>query len=371
MSAISMLRGQVLAVAADAGRTLELKRTGVEWAPAAAVDGASGPVLVLGALPAPGDRLAAAHPALVVADADGERLRASLLSMLAAGAAQPDCRRVRPDDLRLDLTRLERDWETVQPATLGDAELLFAAAERRAAETPAMADESFSVVYCADLRELAPTAERQAKVVREVFRVLARGGTARFAVELADEPTAQRDRCSETEFFDALAEAGFYGIRITHRSEPVAVRAGIEYRGFVVEAHRGKEGPCLERFQAAIYLGPWKKVYDDDGHVYERGVRTAVCDKTYTILTREPYRAQMAGLEPYVEVPLDEAGTFDCAPGARSPAETKRTAHPASGGCCEPSAASSACCEPAGEACCEPTASEACCEPSSGGASCC
>jgi arsenite methyltransferase len=219
-------------------------------------------------------------------------------------------------------------------------------------------------VFCGELRELAPTAERQLEVLREVFRVLARGGTARFSVELADEPPARRDRLTETEFFDALAAAGFYGIRIAQRSEPVAVRAGIEYRGFVVEAHRGKEGPCLERFQAAIYLGPWKKVYDDDGHVYERGVRTAVCDKTYTILTREPYRAQIAGLEPHVEVPLDQAGTFDCAPGARAPEITKRTAHPAGGGCCEPTSASDACCEPA--------ASEACCEPSSsGGASCC
>ena len=361
MSAISMLRGQVLAVATGEGRTLELKRTGVEWAPAAAVNGASGPVLVLGALPVAGERLAAAHAAVVVADPDGERLRASLLTMLAAGAAQPDCRRVRPDDLRLDLTRLARDWDTVQPATLDDAELLFAAAERRAADAPALADGAFAVVYCADVHALAPTLERQGKVVREVFRVLARGGTARFVVDLADEPTAAGDRFTETAFFDALAEAGFYGIRIAHRSEPVAVRGGAEFRTNVVEAQRGKEGPCLERFQAAIYTGPWKKVYDDDGHVYERGVRTAVCDKTFAILTSEPYRAQIAGVEPYVEVPLAAAGTFDCAPGARSPAQTKSTTRAASGGCCEPSAS--------GEACCEPSAGEACCEPSSGG--CC
>jgi arsenite methyltransferase len=360
MSAIAMLQGQVLSVAAKQGRTLELTRVVAGWTPAVP-SGAEGPVLVLGALPAASEQLAAAHGALVVADPDGERLRESLLSMLAAGAQQPDCRRVRPDDLRLDLTRLARDWDTLQPATLDDAEALFAAAERRASDTPAIAEQSFAVVYCADPRGLAPTLERQAKVLREVFRVLARGGVARFTVELADEPADGLTYFTETGFLDELAAAGFYGIRIAQRSAPVAVRDGLEFRTFVIEANRGKEGPCLERFQAAVYLGPWKKVYDDDGHVYERGVRTAVCDKTYTILTSEPYRAQIAGVQPYVEVPLDEAGSFDCAPGARSPAQTKSTTRVASGGCCEPSASDS---------CCEPTASEDCCEPSSSGGCC-
>lgn len=369
MNAIAMLQGQVLSVAAKQGRTLELTRAAADWAPAAAPSGEPGPVLVLGALPAAGEQLAAAHGQLVVADSDAERLRASLLLLLAARGPQPDCRRVRPDDLRLDLTRLARDWDTVQPATLEDAELLFAAAERRASESPALADESFALVYCADPRALAPTLERQRKVLSEVFRVLARGGTARFVADLADEPTAADDRFTESGFLAALEEAGFYGIRIARRSEPVAVRAGVEFRTFVVEAHRGKEGPCLERFQAAVYLGPWKKVYDDDGHVYERGVRTAVCDKTLTILTREPYRSQIAAVEPYVEVPLDEAGTFDCAPGVRSPADTKSTTRASSGGCCEPSASADCCPPSASESCCEPAASEDCCAPSS--SSCC
>ncbi len=350
MSAIAMLRGQVLSVAAAEGRTIELKRTGIEWQPAVPA-GQAGPVLVLGALPTAGDRLAAAHAGLVVADPDAERLRESLLTMLAAGGAQPDCRRVRPDDLRLDLARLAREWESAKPAGLDEAEALFAAAERRGSEEPALADESFAVVYCADPRELAPTVARQAKVLREVFRVLARGGVARFVAELADETAAGLDRYTETGFLDELAEIGFYGIRIAHRSEPVAVRDGLEFHSFVIEANRGKDGPCLERFQAAVYTGPWKKVYDDDGHVYERGVRTVVCDKTYTILTSEPYRSQVIGVQPYVEVPLELAGSFDCAPGARSPSETKSTTR-VSASCCEPSASAADCCEPSSGGCC-------------------
>ncbi len=351
MSAIAMLQGQVLSVATKQKRTLELKHAVADWAPAAAPSGAAGPVLVLGALPAAGEQLAGAHGALVVADPDPERLRESLLALLAAGGAQPECRRVRPDDLRLDLDRLAREWEAVKPTSLEDAEALFAAADRRASGAPAIADGAFAIVYCADPRDLAPTRERQAKLLREVFRVLAKGGTARFAAELADEDADGLSSFTETGFLDELAAIGFYGIRIAQRSAPVAVRDGLEFRTFVVEAHRGKEGPCLERYQAAVYLGPWKKVYDDDGHVYERGVRTAVCDKTFTILTSEPYRAQIAGVEPYVEVPLAEAGTFDCAPGARPAAQTKSTTRAAAGSCCEP-AASEACCEPSAGGCC-------------------
>ena len=34
----------------------------------------------------------------------------------------------------------------------------------------------------------------------------------------------------------------------------------------IVEAFKGKEGPCLERNQAVIYKGPFKEVLDDDDH---------------------------------------------------------------------------------------------------------
>jgi hypothetical protein len=79
-----------------------------------------------------------------------------------------------------------------------------------------------------------------------------------------------------------------------------------------VVAYKGKEGPCLERNQAVIYKGPWRKVYDDDGHVLERGRRMAVCAKTFGIYSRAPYRDQFVFIEPYEEVPLEEAKAFDC-----------------------------------------------------------
>jgi hypothetical protein len=58
--------------------------------------------------------------------------------------------------------------------------------------------------------------------------------------------------------------------------------------------------------------------------VLERGKRMAVCDKTFRIYSRPPYRDQFVFIEPRVEIPLEEAKAFDCRGRAyRHPRETK------------------------------------------------
>ncbi len=99
---------------------------------------------------------------------------------------------------------------------------------------------------------------------------------------------------------------------------------GIEFHSITVTAHKGKEGPCSERYQAVIYKGPWKEVQDDDGHVLRRGQRMAVCDKTYKILTQRPYADSIIPVPPLREVPLEKARGFVCNRAAvRDPRETK------------------------------------------------
>ncbi len=129
----------------------------------------------------------------------------------------------------------------------------------------------------------------------------------------------------EREFLSELEAAGFHGIAIEKwESEPFAVVEGIEFRSVTVTAHKGKQGPCLEANQALIYAGPWKRVEDDDGHVLVRGERSAVCAKTYRLLTSEPYAGQTIGVEPRVAVPESEQGEFDCGRSqTRDPGETK------------------------------------------------
>jgi hypothetical protein len=129
----------------------------------------------------------------------------------------------------------------------------------------------------------------------------------------------------EDELLEAFADAGFYGITVASRqAEPWRVVEGIEFRSLTIVAYKGKEGPCIERNQAVIYKGPWKRVVDDDGHTLVRGQRMAVCDKTFQIYQREPYRDQVLAVEPYEPIPLEEAGEFDCRRTAiRHPRETK------------------------------------------------
>lgn len=91
-----------------------------------------------------------------------------------------------------------------------------------------------------------------------------------------------------------------------------------------VVAYKGKQGSRLERNQVLIYKGPFKKVEDDDGHVFPRGERIAVCDKTFRLLGREPYEGMFEKVEPRGEDPLDSASAFDCRRSVvRSPRETK------------------------------------------------
>jgi arsenite methyltransferase len=120
---------------------------------------------------------------------------------------------------------------------------------------------------------------------------------------------------------------------------------GIEFRAITVEAFKGKDGPCVERNQAVIYRGPFKEVVDDDNHRIQRGVRHAVCEKTFNIFQGAAYRDAFEFIEPRAEVPPADATQFDCfRPTRRDPKETKGADFIATTG------PTSACCGP--DACC-------------------
>lgn len=57
-----------------------------------------------------------------------------------------------------------------------------------------------------------------------------------------------------------------------------------------VIAHKGKEGPCIDKGQSVIYKGPFKHIEDDVDHIFERGERAFVCEKTFNILQQNPYK---------------------------------------------------------------------------------
>lgn len=240
-------------------------------------------------------------------------------------------------DLRLDLDLLGRELAQHPVRDPADWLALRHLEERLRREQPMVADESVDCVVSNCVLNLVRPQDRR-ELFGEVFRVLRRGGRAAISDIVADEDVPERlqreptlwSGCisgafREQRFLEAFEEAGFHGITIAKRQrEPWQTVDGIEFRSITVVAYKGKQGPCLERNQAVIYRGPFKKVEDDDGHVYSRGARMAVCDKTFQLLQRRPYEGFFDVIEPLDKVALADAKPFDCRRArVRDPRETK------------------------------------------------
>lgn len=253
------------------------------------------------------------------------------------GYANVDFRKGRIQDLALDLERLDAELKA-RPIKNADA---FLAAGELADELrvkhPLVATDSVDVVVSNCVLNLVePRAKRQ--LFAEIFRVLRNGGRAVISDIVSDEevPTEMQSdpelwsgcisgALTETGFLEAFSEAGFYGIQILKRDpEPWRVVEGVEFRAVTVEAFKGKQGLCFDRNQAVIFKGPFREVLDDDGHRLVRGVRHAVCDKTYQLYKKAPYRDFFEFVDPHVEVSAAQAVPFDCTRTApRHPKETK------------------------------------------------
>jgi hypothetical protein len=97
----------------------------------------------------------------------------------------------------------------------------------------------------------------------------------------------------------------------------------------MIERHRIEtivRGRCASvgKSPEVIYRGPFREVLDDDNHQMERGKRYAVCDKTYNLYKKAPYREFFEFVESIIDVPLAEAKPFDCSRSSlRHPKETK------------------------------------------------
>ncbi len=243
----------------------------------------------------------------------------------------------RIQDLALDLDRLDA-WLESHPVRGADGYLAMQEhiASLRA-EHPMIPDASVDCIVSNCVLNLVEPSMKE-ELFTGMFRVLKRGGRCVISDIVSDEdvPAAMQADSElwsgcisgafrEDRFIEAFERAGYYGVEILRRSaEPWRVVEGIEFRSVTVRAFKGKQGPCLDRNQAVVYRGPWKKVTDDDGHTLHRGVPMAVCDKTYQLYTQEPYTSGIIPVPPREDVPLDAASPFDCRRNVRrDPKESK------------------------------------------------
>ncbi len=245
----------------------------------------------------------------------------------AVGFANVEFRKGRIQDLRLDVVATEQ-WLAAQPVTdLASLQAFEAETARQRRESPLVPDASVDAVVSNCVLNLVAT-DLKGALFAEIFRVLRRGGRAIISDIVSDTEVPAHLRADpelwsgclsgafqEEAFLHAFEDAGFHGVTLDKRDSAAwQVVDGIEFRSVTVVAYKGKQGPCFDHDQAVVFKGPWKAVLDDDAHVYERGVPTAVCAKTFQLLRSAPYSGQFELLEPVEPVDPETAPVFACAP---------------------------------------------------------
>jgi len=253
------------------------------------------------------------------------------------GYANVEFRKGRIQDLGLDLEKLDQELKSSPISDAGAFLNAEALADDLRVKYPLVESDSVDVVVSNCVLNLVENRSKQ-QMFAEIFRVLKMGGRAVISDIVSDEVVPEEMQnnpelwsgCisgayTEEGFLQAFEDAGFHGIELVkYEEEPWQTVQGIEFRSVTVQAFKGKQGECFERNQAVIYKGPFKEVLDDDGHCLVRGERHAVCDKTFNLYHKKPYRDYFAFVEPLEGAAVEGSKPFDCLRTAkRHPKETK------------------------------------------------
>ncbi len=250
-------------------------------------------------------------------------------------------------DLALDVDAMERYLEKAPVSNARDLASLTLWQSKQRLEQPLIADSSVDLVISNCVLNLVSDAEKQ-QLVQEIFRVLKPGGRVAISDIVSDEPIPvhlKRDpelwsgcisgAFHEQEFLQVFVDNGFLAVTYDKwEAAPWQVVEGIEFRSVTLTAIKGASSECLDKGHAVIYRGPYASITDDEEHVFYRGERMAVCERTFHFLTEGPMKNDFIGIAPAIE---REPIPWCAPPGTKRPvAETKGgiISNTTNSGCC-------------------------------------
>ncbi len=248
-------------------------------------------------------------------------------------------------DLALDLAAMDQHLAENPVRHAEDVIALRAWQEQQRKQQPLIKDNSIDLVVSNCVLNLVHDSDKS-QLIREIFRVVKPGGRVAISDIVSDEMVPQHLKddphlwsgcisgaLQEHEFLQAFISEGFIAVSFDKwEGKPWQVVEGIEFRSVTITAIKPQAEPCIDKGHAVIYRGPFAKVYDDEGHVYFRGQRMAVCERSYRLLASSAYAGQFIGIAPAQEKTPQNwchaAGTI------RAASESKGSAHASGGGCC-------------------------------------
>ena len=250
-------------------------------------------------------------------------------------------------DLALNLTALDNHLQQNPIHNADDVIHLRAWQEQQRLQSPLIADNSVDLVVSNCVLNLVHDSDKQ-QMIREIFRVTKPGGRVAISDIVSDEAVPEHLKqdqqlwsgcisgaLQEHDFLQVFVEAGFVAVAYDKwESEPWKVVEGIEFRSVTITAVKPQADACIDKGHAVIYRGAFSEVYDDEGYVYLRGQRMAVCERVFNLLTSDVYGDDFIGILPNEGY---EATASDCQPGKLRPiAETKGSQHQ-NNSCCNES----------------------------------